>query len=859
MPKGTPLRKKASLAGEAGRKMKNKNFKKIVTVITILIIGFNSVLPYRVSPTFAEDSPEEIARQVEEAQREADRRAQNAADEAARQASEDAREAVEDLSPTPTPLPQPTAIIVDPTAAPLNTDSVSTTDNNNSSNSDTSVDNSNTGELNNNVNTEANTGDNVISGDNPPTPTPSINNAQTQDPLPQCEDNLQNSADVAGEENNLLYDSGEVNQDTTAQNDQPVSENSTDSSTTDNDTVTVSNSNCASLQNDQQVNSTTGSNDASNNEGSEMQTGSSEADSTLINEGNKNISSSDTTSDGSQQVQGDVSTTNNDQVTVDNNNQIYAQNDVVVESTSGGNTINDNDGNAELSTGDVDMMVTLLNILNLNLTGEDFTHLIVNIFGDLTGDVDLDKIASSLGMSEEEIQAIAKNELTQQEEHDQKKAEHRLAMDVNNDNQAQVQNNVDVSGTSGDNELSGNEDRTKLVTGRIKILVALINFINTNYSGTQWYFAMVNIFGSLKGDLILPDPNAFLIDESNSTSNETAGADTSNTNQDTMNVSNQNQATVTNNINVTGDSGSNNAYSNEDRVTQDTGKVDVVTQLTNWLNVNIFGDNWVLLVINVFGTWYGKIVGFPGQGTVDAPQSGMLMVGAGGEGGGPTITNNTGDTQNSQSNNWDVNNQNSATVENNVNVSGLSGGNSTNNNEDPVSVSTGWIDISTNLLNIVNMNVTGKKWMLVLVNIFGDFFGDITFPGVKKAAVSEFNSEGEVTGQSNDNSSNIGGVSSQEKEAAIIITITPTPSTKIELLAYVQSQTPEIQEPSVEVYKAIDQPDSDISSQGDNTNTTKILGISVTTNRSVQQALFLMALITYLIALRLWAFKKVDS
>ncbi len=38
----------------------------------------------------------------------------------------------------------------------------------------------------------------------------------------------------------------------------------------------------------------------------------------------------------------------------------------------------------------------------------------------------------------------------------------------------------------------------------------------------------------------------------------------------------------------------------------------------------------------------------------------------------------------------------------------------------------------------------------------------------------------------------------------------------------------------------------------------EILGVSVSVNRNIQQALFLIALITYLIALRFWAFKKVD-
>ena len=204
------------------------------------------------------------------------------------------------------------------------------------------------------------------------------------------------SADNAGEQDEFLYDSSEVEtQSVDEQLSVDESNADTEAKAQNNDDVTVYNNNCASLLVDQDVVGNSGNNDASDNEGSEMGTGNVSTASHTYNEGNVNQVEGDRSSNADDQNSDQGGSTNSviedeDGVTVENNNKIYLENDVDVESNSGGNTMNDNDGNAELSTGDIDMIVTLMNILNMNITGEDFTHLIVNIFGDLSGEVDLD-------------------------------------------------------------------------------------------------------------------------------------------------------------------------------------------------------------------------------------------------------------------------------------------------------------------------------------------------------------------------------------------------------------------------------------------------------------------------------------
>lgn len=873
--------------------MRKKLFYKTLSLITALIIGFSPLFTFRASFTYAEDSPEEIAREAEETRLEAERHAQKQAEEEAQRAAEAAREAIEDITPTPTPQPQPTTAPSSATPTPgssetqavnQNTGANSTNDADNSISENADVNNDNSADVNNNVNTNSNTGDNVISGDNPPATTPTPTPVKQEEPLPKCEDNLSSSNNNGGEEGTFSNEGGDVVNVNTETDPAPAAtqnsdENSADSTSQESDTVAVTNSNCASVENQQDVIATTGENNASNNDGGvEAETGSGAAGSILINEGNINTTSETDSIQGQnaqeQDSNTDSSSDNQDLVSVENNNKIYAENDVNVESTTGGNDLTNNDGQALLTTGDVDILVSLLNILNLNISGSDFTHLIVNIFGNLNGEVNLEKIAQNLGMDERDIIAIARNKETE-EEHNDREQNRNNDVEINNNNEAVVKNDVNVTGETGGNNLSGNDDRTKLLTGRIKILVALINFINTNYSGTEWYFAMVNLFGNLKGDIVLPDPNGFLVDDSVVTNNNTGENSQNNaesTTENNLTASNTNQATITNNIDVAGDSGSNNAYSNNDPVKQDTGNVSVVTQLTNWLNVNVIGNNWVLLVINVFGKWYGKIVGFPGKGTVEAPDSGMLMLAAGGaQNQGPSVTSNTStqegstnDTSIENSDNMDVNNNNNAVVENNVKVTGVSGQNTTNENNDPVAVSTGWIDISADLLNIVNMNVVGKHWMMVIVNIFGNFLGDITFAGAKKPVTAEF-----TTSQSEDKTiefelqplgtvSNQDSQNNQEQEQSVTITPTPSLAVKIEILAdNIQNESNEVVG-KVEVYTASVEPENSTSNELNNQEdqSVKILGVSINAGREIQQTLFLIALLSYLIALRFLAFRK---
>lgn len=561
------------------------------------------------------------------------------------------------------------------------------------------------------------------------------------------------------------------------------------------DEITVHNENDLELVNEMEVDSTSGENETSENEDDvNLQTGTGQSTATLENQGNVNMTEiggnggaeaiNEGTGDDSTNFTSDEASQT---LTVENENQAAVENNLSVSSTSGENELSENEGEATLTTDEVEIIANLLNILNLNITGQDFTHLIVSIFGNLTGEFDLDDIAENyLAMDEDDLIAIAQNTSTGDDSENTAIAKNSETLDVTNENEAAVINNVDINGVTGQNELSENEDNVDVVTGRIKILTSILNFINANFAGTDWYFAMINIFGSLTGDILLPDPDQFLYaqDGGVEAGNSETGDDSLNqalaSETEQINVANDNAAEVKNTVNVTGDSGSNQALANEDETNMETGRVDVAANIMNWLDYNIFGNRWVMVIVNVFGRWMGRVIAFPGQGDIDAPESGTLVAVAGGEeDGGPAVeagNEDTGDdsvnfAESSDETNWDITNENTAYVENNIDVQGVSGQNETNENEDQVNVATGWIDLDVNLLNMINFNVAGQKWMLLIVNIFGDFFGDIVFPHEESEVMSEaladntFTDADEFSSEAEDiiNDNEVGGFSDEEE------------------------------------------------------------------------------------------------
>ncbi|HEX3082792.1 MAG TPA: hypothetical protein VHQ86_06120, partial [Candidatus Saccharimonadia bacterium] len=306
------------------------------------------------------------------------------------------------------------------------------------------------------------------------------------------------------------------------------------------------------------------------------------------------------------------------------------------------------------------------------------------------------------------------------------------SLTVNAQNQGNIINNVNVNAQSGDATATGNTGAGNVSTGNALAQVNIINLINSLISSGSSFFGIINIIGNLNGDILFPQ--GFLdglVPASNTGGATTAGvgttgADSNNTvgvdNSSTTTANNSSYNGVNNNIATTAASGSANLDSNTSAGSAQTGSAATNQNIFNLANNSIFGDNAVLVMVNVMGHWLGKIMTLPGTGS---SQAALLT------GNATANVNNTGADSNNQVNvnnptTTNVNTNSTGTITNNVNVNAQSGDATASKNTQVGNVSTGNAEADIGVANLFNTIIGVKHWFGVLViNVFGDWVGDV--------------------------------------------------------------------------------------------------------------------------------------
>jgi len=345
---------------------------------------------------------------------------------------------------------------------------------------------------------------------------------------------------------------------------------------------------------------------------------------------------------------------------------------------------------AEITTGDAQAVVNIFNDLNANLTGANWESLILNIEGAESGDIDL--LREFLKLLEKASQPDEEQEFAGNTE-------------IKNDNQAEVTNNVTVEANSGTNTANDNGGGATIETGNASALANIVNFLNRNFTGNNWLFAVINIFGSLSGNIIVPGEGLLTLPGPGCGSGCLG---------DLSEVSNSNSADIDNNVTAVANTGGNAAEGNQGGAEIVTGDAVAVAEVKNIANTNITGShNWFFLLINNMGSWIGKVLNWNAESNSYETAYSYAF-----EGEGP------GDPSNSA---FSVENLNSAKVTNNVTVLANTGDNSASGNAGGASIRTGNAGAFANILNFVNANITGNNWFFGMINILGEWTGNLEF------------------------------------------------------------------------------------------------------------------------------------
>lgn len=262
---------------------------------------------------------------------------------------------------------------------------------------------------------------------------------------------------------------------------------------------------------------------------------------------------------------------------------------------------------------------------------------------------------------------------------------------TNINNYAYLTNDITSLANTGGN--TANQSAI-ISTGNAYSIVSLLNQVNFTVTNSQIHILTINIFGTLNGNIILPDVNA-------STNCSGCG----------VNLTATNSADLTNNLSSNANTGDNDA-SGSASIT--TGDAQNITNDLNFLNTNLIGTNAQVLLINVLGSWIGNFIGW---GNLNPQQGGATLAFFNL---GPSSTASGSGNCSSCAGNLNLNNF--ATVLNNINSQATSGNNSLTGNG---SIATGNAFSAISLVNFINSNFINSFGFFGFINIFGNWTGDI--------------------------------------------------------------------------------------------------------------------------------------
>ncbi len=356
--------------------------------------------------------------------------------------------------------------------------------------------------------------------------------------------------------------------------------------------------------------------------------------------------------------------TNNASIDETNSNTTLQTNDAIVGSVltlnadSGNNTSSSNvGGDSNIQTGDANVAGNVLTFANTNVAG-DVIFAVVNIFGDLIGDIIMTEEAINACCGGTNLSAINTGNGPD--------STNNAGIDIeNNDtviqtNDAVIDNNLILDAQTGNNSASSNVGgNAAITTGDADVKASLLNVVNTNLlSGNMW-LVLVNEAGNWVGKLLgapegtnfaMSSGGGYTVDENGyiTVTNSGNGEGSNNTgevNQTNNNTTTQtNTAVVGNTLDLSANTGGNAANRNtggDSNIT--TGDATIIANLVNFVNTNIAGSGkLVVTVVNVFGSWFGDFI-TPGQQKNNQNNNTTQTASTGG---GPTNSQQTNNSSN---------------------------------------------------------------------------------------------------------------------------------------------------------------------------------------------------------------------
>ncbi len=371
-------------------------------------------------------------------------------------------------------------------------------------------------------------------------------------------------------------------------------------------------------------------------------------------------------------------------------NEATVKNEAETAAETGENSALSEEGKALIGTGDAFASTNAVSVVNLNLAESNgLLYLLNNFLGSL-GHVDLRPLASSPETANSDNPCIPPD-----------------CDALNTSLETEIKNNATISNVlltrseTGNNSAEGGTG-SLILTGNAYAGTNLMNIANTNIIDSNYLLFAFNNFGNWNGDLILPNAEFFtsFFSRTGSTSE--------------MTLENNNESSIENNVEVLADTGGNSA---EGEGVVETGEALSNANVLNTVNTNLTNTSVFYVAFRIFGSWNGSVFNAPeGVSWIETPSGVELFSDGTSPVNGTVISGET-----------DIKTENTASIANNVKVFALTGANKAVSEGGTASVSTGNAYAGANVLNVANTNVISSNWVLALINIFGDWSGNVSF------------------------------------------------------------------------------------------------------------------------------------
>ena len=384
-------------------------------------------------------------------------------------------------------------------------------------------------------------------------------------------------------------------------------------------------------------------------------------------------------------------------ITVTNNNDAIIENTATSTAQTGENNSSGNNGDSLIVTGNAVSSVSIANTVNTNIINSEGFLMFLDSF---SGELDLRNLAY-WDLLEQDQNEVLNNDCNLD-------SCYNLNLLSDNNNSANIVNNVVVEASTGGNNASDNNN-SAILTGNAYASANVVNVANTNIIDSNYLLITANNFGNLSGDIIFPSAaefsRLFFGGVGNTVSNLT--------------VSNNNTAVIENNVNANAVSGGNSASGNSGESFIMTGDAGASSNVINQINQNVTNFGSFSLLLRVHGHWSGSVYAPPEELMWNETANGVEIYNNNSISGSGGSTSVIGELN--------VQNDNNATITNNIDVYALTGENHADGNEGHAGVLSGEAYASANVVNVANTNIIGQNWTMAIINIFGDWNGNVSF------------------------------------------------------------------------------------------------------------------------------------